>query len=260
LKIHFLLSLILVFLLLAACTPEAVPTPTETMQPTRTFPADTATPVPTETATPEPTLTNTAAPTDIPTATSTPAPTQIPLPTATPTSEYPILTVKMQANCRYGPGTAYLYSHGLYPDELVEAHGRNYNGNWLWVQPQNLDRHCWAAKSVFKNADNTGSLNFVTMKLPYSDKYGPPQNIQAVRSGDSVTVSWDRINFRGDHERGYLIEANVCQNGSLGFLAVQTYDPTYTFADETSCAQKSNAILYTVGKHGYSTPDTIPWP
>jgi hypothetical protein len=33
------------------------------------------------------------------------------------------------------------------------------------------------------------------MKLPFSDEYGPPQNIQTVRSGDTVTVAWNRINF-----------------------------------------------------------------
>jgi hypothetical protein len=255
-----LLLFTLGLLLLSACAGQANAIPTETVTITETVPVDTETPHPTATITPEPSLTSTTTPTVVPTATRTPKPTETPLPSATPTSEYPVLIVNMQANCRYGPGTAYLYSHGLYPGEQVEAHGRNSNGNWLWVQPENLPRHCWAAKSVFEGAENTSTLNFVTMKLPFSDKYGPPQNIQSVRSGDSVTVTWNRINFRGDHERGYLIEANVCQNSSLLFMAVQTYDNSYTFIDETNCAQTSNAILYTVGKHGYSTPDTIPWP
>jgi hypothetical protein len=255
-----LLLLVIGGFLLAACTGPTAPTPTETLLPTKTALADTATPEPLPTDTPEPTLTATATATEVPTTTPTPVPTQTPLPTATPTSEFPVLTLKMQANCRYGPGTAYLYSHGLYPDEQVEAHGRSYNGNWLWIQPQNLTRHCWAAKSVFEDAENTGTLNFVTSKLPFSDDYGPPQNIRVVRSGDTVTVSWNRIQFRGDHERGYLIEANVCQNGTLVFMAVQTNDNTYSLQDETTCTQKSSAILYTAGKHGYSTPDTIPWP
>jgi hypothetical protein len=260
-KIHVPLLLFVfgVFLLLG-CAGQAVPAPIATLPPTETALPDTDTPEPTSTSTPEPTLTANPTPTAVPTNTPTLTPTDTPLPTASPTSEFPVLTLAMQANCRYGPGTAYLYSHGLYPGEQVEAHGRSYNGNWLWVQPQNLTRHCWAAKSVFEDAENTATLNFVTSKLPFSDDYGPPQNIQTVRSGDTVTVTWNRIQFRGDHERGYLIEANVCQNGALVFMAVQTYDNTYSFTDETTCTQQSHAILYTAGKHGYSTPDTIPWP
>jgi hypothetical protein len=254
------LLVIATFLLFSACSPQPAAMATLTLTPTLSAPSETITPAPTATATVEPSATSTSTQTAAPTSTYTPAPTETPLPTVTPTSEYPVLKVKMQANCRYGPGTAYLYSHGLYPGEQLEAHGRNYNGNWLWVQPRNLNRHCWAAKSVFENADDTGTLNFVTMKLPFSTDYPPPSNIQAVRSGDSVTVTWDRINFRGDHDRGYLIEANVCQNSSLVFMAVQTNDPTYIFTDETTCSQKSNALLYTAGKHGYSTPDIIVWP
>jgi hypothetical protein len=260
-RLHVHCMLLGVLLVLTACTPQAALIPSETPPPTPTSkPTSSPTPFPTNTATPEPTPTFTVTATELPTETPTPVPTGTPSPTTTPTSEYPALTVKMQANCRYGPATAYLYSHGLYPGEHVEARGRNYNGNWLWVKPENLDRHCWAAKSVFENAENTNSLILVTSKLPFSDKYGPPQNIQAVRSGDNVTVTWDRIQFRGDHERGYLIEANVCQNGFLLFLVVNPYENTYTFTDESTCSQKSNAILYTVGKHGYSNPATILWP
>lgn len=254
------LLVIVAFLFLSACRAQPTAIPTVTLTLTNLAPSATLTLAPTVTATLAPSATSTATQTTVPTSTYTPAPTETALPTLTPTSEYPVLNVKMKANCRYGPGTAYLYSHGLYPGEQVEAHGRNYNGNWLWVQPKNLDRHCWAAKSVFENAENTGTLNFVTMKLPFSTDYPPPSNIQAVRDGNTVTVTWDRINFRGDHDRGYLIEANVCQNGNLVFMAVQTNDPTYTFTDETTCSQKSNALLYTAGKHGYSTPDTILWP
>jgi hypothetical protein len=254
------LLVIAAFLFLSACRAQSAAIPTVTLTPTNLAASATPTPHPTGTATLEPSATPTVTQTTVPTSTYTPAPTETALPTPTPTSEYPVLDVKMQANCRYGPGTAYLYSHGLYPGEQVEAHGRNYNGNWLWVQPRNLNRHCWAAKSVFENAENTGTLNFVTMKLPFSTDYPPPSNIQAVRDGDIVRVTWDRINFRGDHDRGYLIEANVCQNGNLLFMAVQTNDPAYTFTDETTCSQKSNALLYTAGKHGYSMPDTILWP
>jgi hypothetical protein len=57
-----------------------------------------------------------------------------------------------------------------------------------------------------------------------------------------------------------MIEANVCQNGNLVWMAVATMDTFYTFADETICAEASNGLLYTVEKHGYTDPVPIPWP
>jgi hypothetical protein len=41
---------------------------------------------------------------------------------------------------------------------------------------------------------------------------------------------------------------------------VATMSTTYTFTDETSCPDASNALLYTVEKHGYTDPVPIPWP
>ena len=80
-------------------------------------------------------------PTGTETATASPSPTQ----TLTPTAALPAAEVLEQANCRYGPGQAYLYSHGLYAGDRAEVHGRNASGSWLWIKPANLDRRCWAA-------------------------------------------------------------------------------------------------------------------
>jgi hypothetical protein len=63
-----------------------------------------------------------------------------------------------------------------------------------------------------------------------------------------------------DDNRGYLIEANICQNGVLIFVAVQTYDNYYEFVDEAGCGGLSSGKLYTVEKHGYTDPEDIPWP
>jgi hypothetical protein len=41
---------------------------------------------------------------------------------------------------------------------------------------------------------------------------------------------------------------------------VATMDTFYEFTDETGCAERSNGLLYTVEKHGYTDPVTIPWP
>lgn len=84
--------------------------------------------------------------------------------------------------------------------------------------------------------------------------------MRAERDGTQVTVAWQRVWMTQDDDRGYLIEANVCQNGALIFVAVQTNDNYYEFVDEKGCAGQSSGKLYTVEKHGYTDPVEIPWP
>jgi len=95
----------------------------------------TPTPSPTATFTPTalttPTLTSTATQTATPSFTLTQTPS--PSPTLTPTSQYPPVTVKMQANCRYGPGVAYLYRWGLYPGDKADVRGRNWSATSVAV-------------------------------------------------------------------------------------------------------------------------------
>ena len=61
-------------------------------------------------------------------------------------------------------------------------------------------------------------------------------------------------------QRGYLIEATVCEGGRSIWVAVQTDEPSYTFTDEQSCSGESGGQLYAVDKHGYTDPVEIPWP
>ena len=166
----------------------------------------------------------------------------------------------MQANCRYGPGTAYLYSHGLYAGDRAEVHGRNYPGTWLWIKPENLERHCWVSASVVEIQGELSTLVVAITRLPHSTLYGPPENVRAVREGDQVIVSWDRVWMTEDDDRGYLIEATLCQSSQLVSIAVQTEDTFYEFSDESGCAGESGGNLYTAEKHGYTDPVAIPWP
>ena len=166
----------------------------------------------------------------------------------------------MQANCRYGPGKAYLYAHGLYEGDTALAHGRTASGSWLWVQPEGLERHCWVAASVVALDGEAASLPVVQTRLPQSTFYSPPQNVQADRDGDQVWISWERVAMTADDDRGYLLEAMLCQDGRLMFVAIQTADNQYEFRDEPGCPQASTVYLYTVDKHGYSTPVTVPLP
>ncbi len=222
------------------------------------------TPTPAYSVTQTPTISPTH--TSIPTRTATPTVTETPTVSATPTisltptPDYPEVKVLMQAFCRYGPGKAYLYSHGLYEGDQAEVHGRNYSGNWLWIQPENLDRHCWMAASVAEVSGDVSSAPVVTSRLPHSTLYRPPQDIETARKGDQVIVAWETVWMTEDDYRGYLIEATICQNGALISVAVHTDQTQYEFTDEKNCSGVSGGKLYTVEKHGYTDPVTIPWP
>lgn len=261
--------------LLSACSPVS-----PTASPPTALPAtSTAAPLPIVTPIPSSTFTAAASPTQAepPTAiataatataaTATAASTLTPTipstlaPSATPTRDYPNVVVNKQANCRYGPGMAYLYRWGLYSGDTAEVHGRNWNGTWYWIKPYNLDSHCWASEIVFDVAEgDPKAVPLIERRLPKTTFAGPPGNVQAARNGSQVTVRWDVVILSDDKRRGYLIEAMLCQNGAYFPYIIHTDDTTYTFTDEPGCATPSQALLYTAEKHGYSDPVQIPWP
>lgn len=166
----------------------------------------------------------------------------------------------MQAFCRYGPGKAYLYSHGLYEGDQAQIQGTNYSKTWLWIKPENLDRNCWVSASVVEIQGDLDTVPVVTTRLPHATLYGPPKDVEASRDGNQVLVTWERVWMTKDDNRGYLIEATLCQNGHLVGVAVHTDDNSYTFNDEPDCSKPSGGKLYTVEKHGYTDPVEIPWP
>jgi hypothetical protein len=275
---NFLLLVgLLIFLVISSgCSPSLpAPSPTPTLlepiqpAPTETViasptdpPTPTQIPLATNTAVPSHTSTNTPPPSPTAVATETPIPTETATPTITPspTFAFPQAVIQMQANCRYGPGTAYLYSHGLYDDDDVEIHGRTPSGTWLWIQPENLERHCWAAASVMEISGDIFTVKVVEPVLPRTTFAGPPQDVNAIRDGEKVTVSWTPVQLTEDKRRGYLIEAWLCQNGQFVSIAVHTNDPFYEFFDGEGCSNSSGGRLYTAEKHGYSDPVPIPWP
>jgi hypothetical protein len=166
----------------------------------------------------------------------------------------------MQAHCRYGPGTAYLHAADLYTGDRGQLWNRNHSGTWLWVRFDKLAYACWVAASVVEVQGEIMSVLPYFHPLPQSTLYGPPQNVQAYRENDQVTISWERVAMTLDDDRGYLIEARLCQNGYLVDLAFHTYGTSYTVLDEQTCEQPSSARLYTAEKHGYSEPVVVPWP
>jgi len=208
-------------------------------------------------ATPQPTLT--------PSLTFTPAPTDTFAPTFTPTPGAPTAKVNKQAHCRYGPSAAYLHAADLYAGDAGTVRYRAFYSNWLYVQFDKLTYSCWVAPSV---VDVTGDVSKLQQLEPDlsrvgSNMYGPPQNVQASRNGDEVTITWDQVKMTSDDDRGYLIEAFVCQGGAYIWWTddLPEQDLTsYAVKDEAGCAAPSWGRIFTVEKHGFSEPAEIPWP
>jgi hypothetical protein len=224
----------------------------------------TATPLPpTETVTPS--FTPTPEATFTPTITLTPTITFTPSITPTPTFSFPSATVNKQAHCRYGPSVAFLHAADLYPGDTGQVNGRFEYSGWLYMKFDKLNYYCWVAPSV---VDVVGDVNTLYYNEPdlqsvgYS-QYPAPGNISAVRNGDEVTISWDQVVMTADKDRGYLIIAFVCQGGAYlwwTFSYPDQYTTSYTVKDEAGCPVPSEGLLYTVEKHGFSKPATIPWP
>jgi hypothetical protein len=69
-----------------------------------------------------------------------------------------------------------------------------------------------------------------------------------------------------DDDRGYFMDVWVCQNKNYVWMPIgwqdlpDQYHTSYTFTDQAGCSQASGGQLYTVEKHGYTSPVDIPWP
>ena len=217
----------------------------------------TATETPTFTFTPEATFTSTV--TVPPTITFTPTIS------ATPTFAFPTVTVNKQAHCRYGPSSAYLHAADLYPGDVGAVTGRALYSSWLYIKFEKIDYYCWVSPSV---VDVVGDISTIKKFEPNlqsigSNQYGPPQNVDAYRDGEFVVISWDQMEMSDDKDRGYLIEAFVCQDGAYiwwTFSYPDQFITEYEVKDEAGCAAESYGRIYTVEKHGFSEPADIPWP
>ncbi len=244
------------------------PTPTPTVTPTSTrTPSHTLSPTATASVTPSPTATATASPTpsETPTPAGTPTftltPSRTPTITPTPTYNPPDARVKVQANCRYGPGAAYLYEWGLYPGDRVEIIGRNELGTWVYVDPWTYVDRCWVKADlldVFRGDLFDAPVYY--SRLPYSELYRPPTNVRASRDGDRVMIAWDPVWMTRDDDRGYLIEAWVCRDRQIVFTPIRVNLPPAFITDEAGCSRPSSGRLYTAEKHGYTQWVAIPWP
>jgi hypothetical protein len=222
-------------------------------------PSYTGTSRPSEAQVLKPTATSTRTPTLSPTQTQTDTTT----PSITPT--YAILrgTVLEQANCRYGPGAAYLYKYGLYPGYNLEIIGRNEKGTWVVIRAIGGTNPCWVKASLMDIHGDVMSLAPASLPLPQSPYYGPLTGVSAVRDGSMVIISWNSLLLRaGDDslQYPYLVEAWLCQDGPVSFFPIGSWDTILTVQDDPGCDEASHARVYGVEKHGYTAWVNIPWP
>lgn len=261
-RVVLISRIVLIAIALTACNFVSVPVPTGTPT-TQPSPTLTSTLTMTPSYTPSPTPSLTATITFTPSPSSTPTMTNTPTITLTPTFDFPDVTVKMQAHCRYGPAKAFLHAADLYPGDHGTVRGRYAYSAWLYVKFDKLKYFCWVAPSV---VDIEGDINKVYLtepKLPGpSVLYSAPENVRVQREGDRVVVTWDRVAMTEDDDRGYMLDVFVCQNQRLIWYPVSLpnqYETSATFTDEPGCSAPSGGVLYTVEKHGYSHPTKIPW-
>lgn len=253
-----------IFLLLASCnlahSSTAAPTtlPATATQPSVSTPtlAPLATITLTETVTSSPT--STASTTFTPLPSDTPTSTATSTQTGTPTPLHPTAVSKANSNCRYGPDSAYLYLYGLLPGGTAVVLGRNYAGNWLWIQPTGTQLLCWVAASSINLTVDLKSIPVEYPPLPTNPSVKPPTGVHAMRSGNTVTVSWNAA--APAVQLGYLIEASVCSKGYLIDVVATTTGLSYPLTDEKSCAQPSYGQVRVQNKLGYSTAVVISWP
>jgi hypothetical protein len=227
-------------------TSPIIPSATMTREPDHTDPAVTS-------------LTSTLIPTKAPSDTAT----ITLLPSLTPTNTILRGTVLEQANCRYGPGAAYLYKYGLYAGYNLEIIGRNETGTWVVIQAIGGNNPCWVKTSLMDIHGEAMSLALISLPLPQSPYYGPLTGVSAVRNGTSVIISWNPLELRaGDDSQQYpyLVEAWLCQHGKLTFIPIGSWETIITVQDDPGCDDISHARVYGVEKHGYTAWVNIPWP
>jgi hypothetical protein len=266
-NISLLCLLLGILTITSACTPQQpvepiiqVETLIHTVEVTREVEVTMIIEIPvTVTPTLTPAVTDTPTPDYSPTSSLTPSMTFTVTPT--PTFVVPRGKVNSRAQCRYGPGAAYLYKYGLFEGTVMEIIGRNELGTWAYIQAIGGNNPCWINASLLNitRGDFMG-LPVTYNRLPQSDLYKPPKTVSATRLGNEVTIFWSAVYMTEDDYRGYLIESWLCQDGQTVFTPVRSDELAVKLVDEPGCLEPSGARVYTAEKHGYTQWRLVPWP
>ena len=163
----------------------------------------------------------------------------------------------------------------------VDLRVRSGIATWLWGLPEGYQSRCWVNARDVKLDGELSSLEVVypdKVTLPITSNWQAPQNVQALRAGDTVTISWDQYVLPlGERENPntpqYVLELWLCQGGQVAFTPLGSYDPPASedkpeilgraqlrVIDEAGCAEPSHGHIFLAEKHGYVGPVEIPWP
>ena len=130
-----------------------------------------------------------------------------------------------------------------------------------------VNKYCWISPYVVDVTGDPKRVGVSTIRLPITNAlYAAPTGVKASREGDQVTISWNAVWMTVDDDSGYFLDVFVCQKGNLVWMPIgrlslpDQYHTSYTFTDQQGCSRASTGLLYTVEKHGYTDPVTVPWP
>jgi len=204
----------------------------------------------------------------------TPTPTATITPTASATmTEAPAPVSKLRGNvlehlaCRYGPDNPYLYKYGILPGTVMEAIGRDADGDWLQVQAIGGHNPCWLKASQMKVSGDVMALPDTypyTNGLPISPFFERVA-IVSVSGGTSgtVNVEWNPHKIRADINSGegieYVIEVWTCVNGKPAFYAVgfPIGATSGSYQVDDSCGVPTHVDIIGEDKEGFSLPTNI---
>jgi hypothetical protein len=136
-------------------------------------------------------------------------------------------------------------------------------GTWAYIQAIGGNNPCWINASLLDvTRGDFWGLPVTYNRLPKSDLYNPPEAVSAVREGNDVTIQWSHVWMTEDDDRGYLIEAWLCQDGQIVFtpIGVPSNVLEVKVTDEPGCLEESGARVYTAEKHGYTQWRKASWP
>jgi len=106
----------------------------------------------------------------LPSATITLTPTD----TSTPTPAVPMISVTVNTNCRFGPGSIYDYLGALLVGETAEIVGRDPSGEYWYIRnPDDPAHFCWLWGEYAQPVGNFGSLPILTPPPSPTPTYTP---------------------------------------------------------------------------------------
>jgi hypothetical protein len=220
-----------------------------------------------------PTASQTPTPIYSPTVTFTPSqtPTETPTPTATPEPIWGFVDVE-KAACRHGPSKNFLDKFTLSSGLHLEIEGRHHG--WVLVRPEDHDgKPCWISGNLIRYENEAGEeipngevLNSLTEFdyvpfLPNAQSLvSAPSGVVKEKNGNTVKITWQVSGIGGDDNMGYLIAAEICQEGRILWFFVHSSQPSFTFQVDTDCHIGSQVFMYNVHSHGYSQSTRISVP